>query len=124
MHAGQMDVQVAFYSISNATQDSYGRPVRSRVPFEYAAGSPSVAQTYWAQVEDVLPSRQESTTEGIVIGRRQSRIRLRYVAGLDSSMEVDVYRDDGIIESHKIIGGPSIIGRRDYIEFLTEQISS
>ncbi len=73
----------------------------------------------WAEVKDILPSKAERLADSIQIGRRPARIRIRYLAGLAADMRV-------IIETrvHQIISGPAILGRRDAIEFMVEELSS
>lgn len=123
--AGSLDTEIAVQKLREPpSQDAYGRPIQNWDPFEYAVGSPSVAQRYWAEVQDVLPSRQEAVAQGLVVGRRQTRIRFRYVVGITSAMQILVYRDDGVTETHSIIGGPSVLGRNQFVEILTERATS
>lgn len=89
------------------TQDAtYGAAVESWAVFA----------TCWAEVQDVLPSRSESVRQGLAQARSQTRIRIRYRAGVDSSMRV---RFDG--RTLQIIGGPAEIGgRKEYLELVCE----
>ena len=73
----------------------------------------------WAEVKDILPSRAERMAEQIQIARRPARIRIRYLAGITPDMRVIIAG-----RVHQIIGGPSILGRRDAIELMVEELSS
>ena len=73
----------------------------------------------WAEVMDILPSRAERMAEQIQIARRPVRIRIRYLAGITPDMRVIIA---GRI--HHIIAGPSMLGRREAIELMVEELSS
>lgn len=73
----------------------------------------------WAEVKDILPSRAERMADQIQIARRPARIRIRYLAGITPDMRVIIA---GRI--HQIIAGPSILGRREAIELMVEELSS
>lgn len=73
----------------------------------------------WAEVRDALPSRAESVQTDAVQSARQSRIRIRYREGIDSTMRVRY--GQRILQ---IIGGPAEIGRKHFLEFMAEEFSS
>ena len=73
----------------------------------------------WAEVKDILPSRAERMAEQIQIARRPARIRIRYLACITLDMRVII--DNRI---HQIIAGPSMLGRREAIELMVEELSS
>lgn len=73
----------------------------------------------WAEVKDILPSRAERMAEQIQIARRPARIRIRYLADITPDMRVMIA---GRI--HQIIAGPSMLGRREAIELMVEELSS
>ena len=73
----------------------------------------------WAEVKDILPSRAERMAEQIQIARHPARIRIRYLAGITPDMRVIIA---GRI--HQIIAGPSMLGRREAIELMVEELSS
>lgn len=105
------------------TQDSvYGTDVVTWEPLAVLAGSPVVAEKFWAEVMDTTPGRNEGSAAGIALSRNTTRIRLRYRSDMDSSMRVIVHGDSDV--THQIIGGPSEIGRKEYTEILCERISS
>lgn len=73
----------------------------------------------WAEVRNILPSRAERMAEQIQIARRPARIRIRYLAGITPDMRLII--DNRI---HQIIAGPSMLGRREAIELMVEELSS
>lgn len=122
MRAGRMDKRITVERKS-ATQDAtYGTEVVTWVPLVYAAGSPSVAQKFWAEVTDVMPSRSESVKQGLDLARNQTRIRLRYRSDIDSSMRVTVHGATDVV--FQIVGGPAEIGRKEMTELVCERYSS
>lgn len=79
--------------------------------------------TFAAQVEDALPSRSESVQQGLVLGRNQTRLRMRYRSDIDASMRVIVHGDSDVV--YQIVGGPAEIGgRRVGLELMLERFSS
>lgn len=90
------------------TKGTHGAPVETW----------AVVDTVWAELRDVAPSRSEAVKLGMKVATRQTRCRIRYRAGLDSSMRV-VW--DGA--NYGIVGGPAEIGRREYLELVLERTS-
>jgi len=78
--------------------------------------------TFWASVQEVLPSRGESQADGIRIAERPARVRMRYVTGITSAMRV-VYldRSDRVM---KIIAQPVELGRKHGIEFMAADFTT
>lgn len=75
----------------------------------------------WAEIQDALPSRAESVLQGLTVAKNQSRIRMRWLDGVDSAMRiVDV--DSGKV--YQIIGGPAAIGRQAFMEMQCERVSN
>ncbi len=106
------------------TQDSqYGTEVNTWVPLVAYPGSPTVAVRFWAEVQDVLPSRSESVAQGLQVARNQTRLRMRWRDDIDSTMRVIVHGDSDTYYS--IVGGPAeIMGRKVAIEMVLERFSS
>ena len=73
----------------------------------------------WAEVKDILPSKAERLADSIQIARRPARIRIRYLGGIKPDMRVII---DNCI--YQIIAGPSMLGRREAIELMVEELSS
>ena len=78
--------------------------------------------TVWCNVQDELPSKSEAVKNGLVMGARRSRVRMRYRADLDSSMRLVISRPNS--EVYQIIGGPAILGNKEGIELLCERYST
>jgi SPP1 family predicted phage head-tail adaptor len=78
--------------------------------------------TVWANVEDVPPSRSEAVKTGLAVAINQSKVTIRYRAGIDSSMRLVISRPDPVV--YQIIGGPAMIGRYRELEMVCEKISS
>lgn len=75
--------------------------------------------TAWAERRDGLPSRSEVIRQGLEQGRLQTRFRMRWHSDVDASMRI---RDGD--ETFQIVGGPSEIGRREYLEIMAEKHST
>lgn len=76
----------------------------------------------WANVQDVLPSRSESVTQGLAIAKNPTRYRIRYRSDVDSSMRVIIWRPGPV--TYQIVGGPAELGDKEYCEFMLERFSS
>ena len=104
---------------------SYGTEVTSWVPLAYVPGSPPVAERFWAQLQDALPSRSEAVTQGLTLARNQTRMRMRWRDDITSDMRVRVHNDAGDDEIYQIVGGPAAIdGRKQMLELVLEKYSS
>ena len=102
---------------------SYGTEVITWVPLAVLPGSPAVAERFWAEVQDALPSRSESVQQGLAVARNQTRIRIRWRSDVDSSMRITVHGDIDVV--YQIVGGPAEIrGRRIMLEMMCEKYSS
>lgn len=89
-------------------------------------GSPAAAWTtygtFWASVQEVLPSRGESVSQDIRIAQRPARVRMRYVAGITPKMRcVYLDRSDRVM---RILAVPVEIGRKEGIEFVVADFST
>jgi SPP1 family predicted phage head-tail adaptor len=73
----------------------------------------------WAEVKDILPSQAERLADSIHVGRRPARIRIRYLAGLAADMRIIIDN-----RTHQIISGPAMLGRREAMEIMVEELSS
>lgn len=73
---------------------------------------------FWANVQDVLPSRAEATANGLTVGVTRTRLRIRDAAGADMTMRVVLHsRGDKIMQ---IIAGPARLDDGVHDEFLLE----
>lgn len=110
---GELDRQVEIQYKSVTPDATYGT--------EIVAWLPLVATPLWAQILDALPSRSESVLQGLAVAKNQSRIRMRWRDDVESSMRiVDLFTDD----VYEIIGGPAMLGRRQYLELQCERRGS
>jgi len=76
-----------------------------------------------ANVQDVLPSRSESTRNGTKIATRPSRVRIRYRSGVTSDMRLVVHGAAGD-RTLQIMSGPAELGHRDGWEMIAEEFST
>src|SRR4051812_12186664 len=105
------------------TQDStYGTPVPTWLPLFTLPGSPTEPAPMWAEFVDVQPSRSESVKQGLDVARNQSRVRMPYIDGIDSTMRI--IRKSATNVAYSIVGGPAILGRREYLEMVVERYST
>jgi len=84
--------------------------------------------TVWAQVRDTLPSRSETTEDGLPMATGTARVRMRYRIGITSDMRLLVGRIvDGkwvTDRTMQIVGGPAEIGRREGLEMVAQDYST
>lgn len=73
----------------------------------------------WCNIQDVLPSRSEAVKNGLAIGAKQSRLRVRYRTDLDSSMRIVI--DSNI---YQIITDFVEVGKKEYSEAMIERYTS
>lgn len=107
-----MDSRVRFESKSITQDPTYGTDVVTWVPLA----------TVWAEVMDVLPSRQqaEQTRQQLQVATQRSRIRMRYRTDIDSTMRCVI---GGLM--HHIVSGPAEVGgRHQLIECIIERYST
>src|SRR5512143_3103286 len=96
----------------SVTQDSvYGTEIITWMP----------KATVWAEVMDVLPTRQqaEQMRNNTQVSVRRPRVRMRYPSDIDASMRCLI---GGIV--HQIVGGPAEIGRHEFLDLLLERPST
>jgi head-tail adaptor len=115
------EITVEYKSV---TQDAvYGTDVVTWIPLVALPGSPVVGRRFPANIQDVMPSRSESVQQGLIVGRQQTRLRMRYRNDIDSGMRVTVHGDSDVV--YQIVAGPAEIGgRKQYLEMILEKITS
>jgi SPP1 family predicted phage head-tail adaptor len=112
IQVGNMDTRVRIEQKSVTQDSTYGTEVITWIPLA----------TVWAEVTDVLPSRQqaEQTREQLQVATQRTRIRMRYRTDVDSTMRCVI---GGIV--WQIVSGPAEIGdRHTYMELVAERYSS
>ncbi len=101
---------------------------RCRVEYPVTAKDPIYGSTVttwqlkavlWCSIQDVLPSRSEKIKNGLAIGAKQARLRIRYRKDLDSSMRIVI---DGI--TYQIISDFAELGNKEYSEAMIERYTS
>ncbi len=123
MQAGELRHQITIERKSVTVEGEYRTESVTWVPLVALPGSPTVGKRFWANVRDVLPSRSEAVQNGLAMAANQTRFRIRYRAGIDSSMRI-VLHDGGVDTIYQIVGGPAIIGRKEWLEMVGERYSS
>jgi SPP1 family predicted phage head-tail adaptor len=77
-----------------------------------------VASRVWANVQDMLPSRGESTTNGLVTSLSRTRLRIRIRNDITSAMRVTLHgKGDRVMQ---IVAGPALLDDRRHMEFMLE----
>jgi head-tail adaptor len=121
VRAGNLDRQILIEKKISTQDSNFGTEIVTWAPLSTVNGQP---EKYWAEVQDAIPSRAESVTQGLAVARNQTRIRFRYRSDVDSSMRVTVY-GDSTNQVMQIVGGPaSVGGRKELTEIVCERISS
>lgn len=105
------------------TQDAtYGTGADVWAPLVAMAGSPTSAERFPARIEDALPGRSESMSDGLVIGVTRAWLWMRWRADVTSAMRVTVHGESN--EVYQIVSGPAMIGRKEYLKMLIEKVTS
>jgi head-tail adaptor len=76
----------------------------------------------WAEIEDQLQPRSESSVQGLRVATDQVRIRIRFREGITSAMRV--VELNGMKRTLQITAGPSMTKWREEMEMMAEAYSS
>lgn len=77
-----------------------------------------VASRYWANAQDVLPSRAESTENGLRTAKMLTRLRMPGASAFTAAMRVTLHgHGDRVMQ---IISGPVLLDDRIHYEYLLE----
>lgn len=106
---GSFDEHIEIQHKVIASQDDYGVNVFSWLK----------KARVWAELQDTLPSRSETTQGTLAVGSNKTRVRMRYRTDIDSAMR---FTARGTV--YQFISGPAMIGRNEYMEFLAEEYTS
>jgi SPP1 family predicted phage head-tail adaptor len=114
MNVGALDRRITIERKVETRDTAYNTAVVSWVP---------LAQV-WANVQDAMPSRQESLVDGaLVMHTGKTRIRIRWLRDLDTSCRVRIHRP--VERVLAIVGGPAEIGgNRAFMEIMCEEFST
>lgn len=123
MEIGSLNRQITIEAPARTVNPANGEETVTWAPISYLPGSPAIAARFWANVQDVLPSRGELLAQGVPVGRILTRIRIRWRNDITSDMRVVVHGDSDV--TYSIVGGPvEIGGRKRYLEMTAERYSS
>lgn len=78
----------------------------------------SVAERIWANAQDQLPSRGESTTNGLVTALTRTRLRIRIRDDITTTMRVTLHGKGNRVM--QIVAGPALLDDRRHMEFMLE----
>jgi len=77
-----------------------------------------VASRYWANAQDVLPSRAESTANGLRTAKQQTRLRMPGASTFTAAMRVTLHgHGDRVMQ---IVSGPVLLDDRIHYEYMLE----
>jgi head-tail adaptor len=77
--------------------------------------------TVWAEVVDALPSRSLVVRQGLEAAALQTRVRVRYDERLATASRKRIRFGTRVLQ---VVGGPAEIGRRQYMEFACEELTT
>jgi len=80
-----------------------------------------VANRVWANTQDVLPSRGESTANGLATAVTRTRLRININKKITSDMRVTLHGKGGRLM--QIIAGPALLDDKRHMEFMLEGYS-
>lgn len=107
------DEKVTIQHDTGTSVDSYGAHVPAWT---------TLLDNYWANVQDILPSRAESTANGLAMGVQQSRLRMPGAGTVTATMRAVLHnRGDRVMQ---IIAGPALLDDRVHYEFMLEFYST
>lgn len=112
------------FEVPTTTTGEFGPAPGPWEPLVALPGSPAVAEKWWAEVQDVLPSRSEAVRQGLAQARNQVRLRMRWREDITSAMRVTVHGESSDTV-YAIVGGPAEIGgRKVALELVLERYST
>jgi head-tail adaptor len=80
-----------------------------------------VAVAVWANAQDQLPSRGESTSNGLITAVTRTRLRIQNDSRITTAMRVTLHgKGDRLMQ---IIAGPALLDDRRHVEFMLEGYS-
>ena len=110
--AFRLDEQVTIEQRTTEKDPDYGTDIESWAP---------VAVAIWANAQDQLPSRGESTANGLVTAVTRTRLRIQNDERITTAMRVTLHGKGGRIM--QIIAGPALLDDRRHVEFMLEGYS-
>lgn len=105
----RLDEQVTIEQRTVGRDPDYGTPIES---WEV------VAPEIWCNAQDQLPSRGESTTNGVAVAVTRTRLRIQIDHRITPAMRVILHGKRNRVM--QIIAGPAELDDRRHIEFVLE----
>jgi SPP1 family predicted phage head-tail adaptor len=115
MRGSQLDKRITIERKSVTQDPDYGTDVITWAAITNGTRVP-------AQFQDVLPSKAESTRDGLRVAILPARVRIRYRSDVTADMRVIFHGASD--RTMQIVGGPAEIGRREWLEMVCEAYSS
>ena len=110
--AFRLDEQVTIEARTVGKDPDYGTDIEAWAP---------VANAIWANAQDQLPSRGESTANGVATAVTRTRLRIQNDSRITTAMRVVLHgKGDRIMQ---IIAGPALLDDRRHGEFMLEGYS-
>ena len=108
----RLDEQATIERRTVGRDPDYGTEIESWEP---------VAAKVWCNAQDALPSRAESTSNGLRTATKQTRLRIQINDAITPDMRVTLHgKGDRIMQ---IIAGPALLDDRRHMEFMLEGYS-
>lgn len=108
----RLDEQITIEQRTAEKDPEYGTEIETWVP---------VASALWANAQDQLPSRGESTSNGMATAVTRTRLRIQNDSRITTAMRVVLHgKGDRIMQ---IIAGPALLDDRRHVEFMLEGYS-
>lgn len=115
-------VLVTIEQPTSAKDPVYGSVLPGWEPLVMVDSSPEEAEKFPAMVRDMPPGRSEAVRGGLEQARNQTVCRIRFRADVTSAMRVTIHQDSDVV--YQIVGGPSEIGRKQWLEMVLERYST
>jgi len=113
--AFRLDEQVTIEARTVERDPDYGTDI------EGSAAWVPVAIAIWANAQDQLPSRGESTSNSVATAVTRTRLRIQNDARITTAMRVTLHGKAGRVM--QIIAGPALLDDRRHVEFMLEGYS-
>jgi head-tail adaptor len=110
--AFRLDEQVTIEARTVGKDLDYGTDIEAWTP---------VATAIWANAQDQLPSRGESTSNAVATAVTRTRLRIQNDARITTAMRVTLHGKGGRVM--QIIAGPALLDDRRHVEFMLEGYS-
>jgi SPP1 family predicted phage head-tail adaptor len=107
--AGKLDRRIKILARSTVTEQVYGT----------TEGEWGTVATVWAEVQDMLPSRGDRVAGDISLARRPARVRMRWRDDVSQANRVEIGG-----KPMRIVAGPAMLGRREGLEIMVEELST